>query len=134
MPTIHKGIIRFAAQKRSRLRLLAGAVYDIGVFPSCSDEGFSMSIVEAMSRGKPVIATHLGGIPEGVGNEGLCGWLCANSAAEGFARAITLTRAADLEKMGQNSRRRAAGFRWSVEAARFLEFIEGPGNRILGDI
>jgi glycosyltransferase involved in cell wall biosynthesis len=64
----------------------------------------------------------------------LCGWLCANSAAEGFARAITLTRAADLEKMGQNSRRRAAGFRWSVEAARFLEFIEGPGNRILGDI
>jgi hypothetical protein len=28
MPAIHNGIIRFAAQKRSRLRLLAGAVYD----------------------------------------------------------------------------------------------------------
>jgi glycosyltransferase involved in cell wall biosynthesis len=102
MPTIHKGIIRFAAQKRSRLRLLAGAVYDT---QRCR-----------------------------FGNEGLCGWLCANSAAEDFARAITLARTADLLKMGQNARRRAEGFRWSVEAARFLEFIEGPGNNALGDI
>ena len=113
---------------------------DIGVFPSCSDEGFSMSIVESMARGKPIIATHLGGIPEGVGNEGLCGWLCANLDANDFARAIRLSRAVDLVEMGRNARHRAGGFAgpwqhgvswtlWMATAIWFWETFKVPRCR-----
>lgn len=118
--------------EHSKLPGLWDAV-DIGVFPSCSDEGFSMSVVEAMSRGKPVIASYLGGTPEGVGNEGLCGWLCSNSDVEGFAKAISHAREADLVQMGQNARKRAERFRWPVEAKHLLNFIAGPGNMIAGN-
>ena len=48
------------------LPALYGAV-DAGVFPSIGDEAFGITIAEAMSCGKPVIASHIGGIPEVVG-------------------------------------------------------------------
>jgi glycosyltransferase involved in cell wall biosynthesis len=51
------------------------AATDVGIFPSIGDEAFGISIAEAMSCGKPVIASHLGGIPEVVGNQGTCGLL-----------------------------------------------------------
>ena len=57
-----------------QLPALYGAV-DVGVFPSIGDEAFGITIAEAMSCGKPVIASHIGGIPEVVGNEETCGLL-----------------------------------------------------------
>ena len=97
---------------------------DIGVFPSSGDEAFGITIAEAMSRGKAVIASYVGGIPEVVGNENQCGWLCENSNAEAFAAAIVAAREADLQAMGNNGRGRVATqFRWSKLAEQFGLFL-----------
>lgn len=48
---------------------------EIDVFLSCSDtEGLSNSIIEAMARGRPVVATAVGGTPELI-RDGVTGYL-----------------------------------------------------------
>jgi len=97
---------------------------DIGVFPSSGDEAFGITIAEAMSRGKAVIASYVGGIPEVVGNENRCGWLCGNSDSEAFASAIIAAREADIQTMGINARQRiATHFQWSALAEQFRLFL-----------
>jgi glycosyltransferase involved in cell wall biosynthesis len=69
-------------------------------------EGFGMVALEAMERGRPVIASQVGGLPEIVGDTGL---LVPSGAAEPLCDAIVelaldLPRAAEL---GRAARRRA---------------------------
>lgn len=56
-----KDKIIFAGYRKNTMDLLA--IMDIVVHPSV-EEGFGLSIIEAMSMSKPVIATRVGGIPE----------------------------------------------------------------------
>lgn len=42
---------------------------DVAVIPSLCDDAFPTTILEAMSIGLPIIATHRGGIPEAVNND-----------------------------------------------------------------
>lgn len=61
---------------------------DVGVFPSIGDEAFGITIAEAMACGKPVVASHIGGIPEVVGNEETCGLLVAPRDVSALAQAL----------------------------------------------
>lgn len=66
-------------------RLLAAA--DIFVMPTLCHEAFPMTIVEAMAAGLPVVASHVGGIPDAV-DENRTGMLVPMGSAEALARAI----------------------------------------------
>jgi glycosyltransferase involved in cell wall biosynthesis len=55
--------VRFAGPRPSRPSF--HYLFDISVLTSIS-EGFSNSILEAMAASKPVVATHVGGIPDAV--------------------------------------------------------------------
>jgi glycosyltransferase involved in cell wall biosynthesis len=51
------------------------------------DEGFGLAIVEAMIRGRPVVATNVGGVPEII-DDGETGVLHEHGDSRGLARAI----------------------------------------------
>jgi len=77
---------------------------DISILTSIS-EGFPYTVIEAMSCGRPVVATDVGGVSEAIGD---CGIVCkprdARSLAEGVLR---LLRDDSLRKrLGSNARRR----------------------------
>jgi glycosyltransferase involved in cell wall biosynthesis len=97
------------------------AAADAGVFPSIGDEAFGITIAEAMSCGKPVVASYIGGIPEVVGNEGTCGLLVPPGDVAALAHAL---RALVLDPtrraaMGSAARQRiAAQFTWELAGQR----------------
>lgn len=57
------------------------------VLLTSSHEGLPVAILEAMSLGVPVVATHTGGLPEVLG-EGDAGWLAQGDDASGYAAAL----------------------------------------------
>jgi glycosyltransferase involved in cell wall biosynthesis len=57
-----QGRVIFAGHRKDVSRMYASM--DIFVLPSTCREAFGMVLIEAMSMGKPVIATRTGGIPE----------------------------------------------------------------------
>jgi glycosyltransferase involved in cell wall biosynthesis len=103
-----------------------GAI-DVGVFPSIGDEAFGITIAEAMSCGKPVIGSHIGGIPEVIGNEGSAGLLVAPGDAAALAQAM---RALALDparraRMGAAARARIeTEFSWTAAAQRLLQGLK----------
>ncbi len=82
---------------------------DIVVVPSCWGDAFPLSVLEAMSAGKPVIATDVGGIPEEIGPDG-CGILVKPRDAESLATELTelMRNASKRRTMGEKARTRAA--------------------------
>ena len=100
---------------------------DAGVFPSIADEAFGITIAEAMSCGKPVIASHIGGIPEVVGNEGSCGLLVPPADAAALATAMhnLVTSKVLREDMGRAARKRTETlYTWEHSATRLLEALQ----------
>lgn len=103
------------------------AASDIGIFPSIGDEAFGITIAEAMSCGKGVIASHIGGIPEVVGNEESCGIVVppADVAALAQAMAKLAIYPEVRERMGQASRTRVELlFTWTAATDRLLGELE----------
>ncbi|MBI3144316.1 MAG: glycosyltransferase family 4 protein [Pseudogulbenkiania sp.] len=99
------------------------AMSDIGVFPSIADEAFGITIAEAMACGLPVVGSHIGGIPEVIGNEGQSGLLAPAADPEQLAAALaTLVSDPALRKrMGQSARRRIETlFTWRQSAERLV--------------
>jgi glycosyltransferase involved in cell wall biosynthesis len=80
---------------------------DVAALPS-RDEGFGLTLVEAMASSKPVVATAVGGIPEVV-EDGVTGLLVPPDDPQALARALqALLSNPDLRiAMGQAGRRRA---------------------------
>lgn len=76
------------------------------VLPSICYEGFPMVVLEAMSLGKPVITTNLGGLPEIV-KDGYNGFLVPAGDIDALAEKIEiLTQDRGLcDRLGQNARR-----------------------------
>lgn len=102
------------------------AAADVGVFPSIGDEAFGITIAEAMSCGKPVIASYVGGIPEVVGNEGSCGMLVppGDPIALSAAMRQLVEDAALRARLGMAARARIERlYTWERSAVRLLEAL-----------
>ncbi len=94
-----------------------GALYDasdILVLPSYA-EGLPMSVLEAIGKGIPVIATNVGGIPEAV-IDGRNGFIIVPGDIEGLAEKMKMLicNAPLREEMGENSYKLATE-KFSVE-------------------
>jgi glycosyltransferase involved in cell wall biosynthesis len=76
------------------------------VLPSICYEGFPMVVLEAMSLGKPVITTNLGGLPEII-KDGYSGFIVPPGDIDALADKMEiLTKDRDLcKRLGQNARR-----------------------------
>ena len=92
---------------------------DVFVMPS-REEGFGMTITEAMAASTPVVATSVGGIPQQVdhGDQGL---LVEPGAPDEFATAIErlLDGPDERERMSERARERAREFTWTGVGERF---------------
>src|SRR5207244_12563600 len=82
------------------------AAFDALVLPS-SNEGTPVSAIEALAAGRPVVATHVGGVPDVV-QEGEHGFLVEPGATGELAdRLARLARDPELrERMGKAGRER----------------------------
>jgi glycosyltransferase involved in cell wall biosynthesis len=100
------------------------ALMDVFVFASRWNEGFGLSLLEAMAAGRPVIASRTGAIPEIVedGREGL---LVPVEDPAAIAAAITrlLGDAGAAAAMGARGRRRVAEAFDEARAAEALEAV-----------
>lgn len=121
----HTVIFHDAVTHTALPKIYAGI--DVGVFPSIGDEAFGITIAEAMSTGKPVIASYIGGIPEVVGNQNSCGLLIGAGNVSGFAMAMAemAKSATQRQKMGESARNRVINqFTWKASAQRLLAELE----------
>ena len=91
---------------------------DVVVLPS-RNEGWGLSLMEAMACRKPVVAARVGGVPEMV-RHGVDGFLVESGDVAGLARDISsvlLDR--DLAtRMGAAGRERVAAYSWADSARR----------------
>jgi len=102
------------------------AASDIFCHPSRWQEAFGLVLAEAMSCGKPIVATTVGGIPEVV-EDGKTGFLVPPGDLAALAsRLVLLSRVAALrERMGRAGRERVAA-RFDVrEVTRELMEVYG---------
>jgi glycosyltransferase involved in cell wall biosynthesis len=91
------------------------AAFDVYALTSRS-EGFSLSLVEAMAAGLPVVSTRCGG-PELILNDGKTGLLVENGSAPAIAAAITALRAnANERRRLGDAARDAVRRRFTLEA------------------
>ena len=100
--------------------LLASA--DLLVLPS-HYEAFSLSILEAMAAGVPVVSTAVGGVPDVLEN-GACGVLVAPHDVKALAAAIIDT----LLDTEASERRRELAFVRAKECFSIPKILEGLGN------
>ena len=93
------------------------------VLPSLT-EAFGMALLEAMSCGRPVVGSRVGGIPWIVTDE-VQGLLVPPGDSHALADAIaTVLKGPELAaRLGTNGRRRACDFDWSEQMARTLELL-----------
>jgi glycosyltransferase involved in cell wall biosynthesis len=107
--------------------LLAAA--DIVAQPS-RVESFGLVFLEAWLYGKPVVGARAGGVPAVV-EDGRDGLLVpfgdAGALAEALARLLVDPELA--ARLGENGRRKAAGYTWDAVHRRLADALEGPpGN------
>jgi glycosyltransferase involved in cell wall biosynthesis len=101
-------------------------VLDVLVFPSIANEDFPNVVLEAMSMGKPVIASRIAGTPEQV-EDGVTGWLLEPGNAAAFAgKMAEFIRNEDLiVQMGTRARKRfAEEFTSEIAVARYLNLYQ----------
>jgi glycosyltransferase involved in cell wall biosynthesis len=106
------------------------AIMDVSALTSFS-EGLSITLLESMRCGVPVVATRVGGNPEVVA-DGMTGFLVPPGDVSSFAsKTVELLLDKDLRKrMGEEARRRAERhFLLRDVASRYLETYEGLLSR-----
>ncbi len=93
---------------------------DFSILPSLL-EATSISGLEAMAAGLPLVGTRVGGIPELIQDE-VNGYLCNPADPKDLAKQINALLAADFRAMGSNSRKMVEEhFDWQQIAAKTLE-------------
>ncbi len=92
---------------------------DFSVLPSLM-EATSISGLEAMAAGLPLVGTKVGGIPELI-KDGINGYLCAPADPSDLAKSINGLLALDFRAMGENSRKMVEEqFDWQQIAEKTL--------------
>ena len=89
-------------------------------------EPFGITILEAMSMRKPVVATHVGGIPEIIRND-VEGLLVEPGNSQQLAKAISrmFSDSSERRRFGINARKRVEKeFTWETIAMKTLEFYK----------
>ena len=123
---IKKGVkndVIFLGQRSDVNQILKA--FDIFVFPSLT-EGLPLVVIEAMATGLPIVASHVGGIPELVVN-GETGFLVSPTSKEEIKEAIIkLLNNPELRKeMGQIARKRfETHFSLSQMVQKYMEVYE----------
>lgn len=97
---------------------------DVVVLPS-RNEGWGLSLMEAMACGKPVVATRVGGIPELV-RDGVDGLLVEPGDLDQLASAVVrlLTNPEVRRKMALAGRERVKEYSWDDTARKVLAAYE----------
>jgi L-malate glycosyltransferase len=106
------------------------AIMDVSALTSFS-EGLSITLLESMRCGVPVVATRVGGNPEVV-SDGVTGYLVPPGDVSSFAsKTVELLLDKDLRRrMGEEARRRVERhFLLGDVAPRYLEIYEGLLSR-----
>lgn len=103
--------VKFLGRKRNVIEYLDDA--DIFVYPSTWEEGFGISVVEAMSRGCIPITFYKGGLPEIIKN-GINGFLIkdvnAIALAEGILRTVDLLKSGEANKVIEKAKNDATKY------------------------
>ena len=83
-------------------------VIDILLLSSLYKEGLPNVILEALSMGRPIVATRMAGVPEAV-IDGETGWMVEPGDVEGLTRAVTKLwrNPTECRRMGRAGRRLA---------------------------
>ena len=112
------GSVVFTGMREDIPRLMA--TMDVVVLPSVN-EGMGKVLVEAMALGKPLVATHVGGIPDLV-KDGVNGYLVPPRDPAALARAITdlLSDPEKGRRYGEEGKKLAPQF----SAEKMVEKIE----------
>lgn len=116
--------VEFLGLRNDVEQLLAQA--DVFVHPALWQEAFGMTIAEAMACGRPVVASHVGAIPELIEHE-RSGLLFPAGSAEALAQALErLAEEPELcERLGQQARARAESlFNLHTCVCRHLDWFE----------
>lgn len=92
-------------------------------------EGLPLAVLEAMSMGKPIIATSIGGIPEAI-NDGNNGKLIKPDVDEIIENIECLLENETLAKgLGRNAKKRVEeNFSWEKVAEKFIEIYKNKGD------
>lgn len=106
-----EGAVNFLGDRNDVPRLLQAA--DIATLSSFS-EGVSLTILEAMSTGLPVVATAVGGTPTII-TDGENGYLVKSNDIESYSECLgkLLESSDDRARMGQNARKHILA-NWSL--------------------
>ena len=107
---------------------------DIFCAPATGEESFGIVLLEAMSAGKPIIASNISGYASVV-DAGIEGLLVPPRDEVALAQAITSLFSDSIlrKRMGANGRRRAGEYRWEHVAQRVLDYyLECLENRSRG--
>lgn len=132
-----RGALEAAAVPDARIAF-AGNVVDMPAFWNSVDvavvpsrdfiESFGMSALEAMACGRPVIATHNGGLPEVV--KAGAGTLVSPGAVEELAAAVaSFASRARITATGLGARRIAETFSLDACLDRYLDLIKAVPDR-----
>ena len=101
------------------------ATADIFCSPATGGESFGIVLLEAMSAGKPVVASDIEGF-RGIMTDGEQGLLVTKKDTGGLANALgRLARDPELRsKLGGQGSRSAEDYRWEVVAGRVEEYYD----------
>lgn len=103
--------------------------FDVFVLPSISNEDFPYVVIEAMSLAKPIIGTHVAGIPEQL--DGGAGWVVPPNDALELEKAIgkILLNAGDRAELGERAQKKYNEcYSYEKVTYRFLELYLSPQN------
>lgn len=97
------------------------ATMEVFILPSLR-EGFSISLLEAMASGKPIVATSVGGNQEVI-CDGECGFLVSSKDSESIARrAIKILKNEELKKrLKRNAQEKVKEFSIEKMASKTIE-------------
>lgn len=100
------------------------ALADLFVVPSL-EEGFGMTVAEAMAAGTPVVGTRVGRVPWLLDDE-RCGRVVEPGDSSGVADAVVelLNDSVERERMGERARKRARDVSWEGVTADVLSIYQ----------